>query len=80
MLFILIFPPPSKKATHWLLFVSGAVGIPKYGVNDGVSLMFPEFPKYYVINIILFSYPMTYPVIRSTAALVDEGFAMDTVW
>ena len=36
--------PPSNKADHFLLTVGVIVGIPKYDVNDGVSLTFSEPP------------------------------------
>ena len=36
----LLFPP--SKAARWILVVGGAVGIPKYDVNDGVSLNLSE--------------------------------------
>ena len=38
----LLFPP--SKAARWLLVVGGSVGIPKYDVNDGVSLNLSESP------------------------------------
>ena len=67
-------------AANWLLAVGGSVGIPKYDVNDCVSLALPESPNSYVIPCIIFYPLMTYLFVISDAALVGEGFAEDAVW
>ena len=57
---LVLYPlsPPSKKTTHWILVVSGAVGMPKSDVNNGKTMALTDSPNYEVFPCIPFSPPI----------------------
>ena len=72
--------PLSKKFSHWLLVVGGAIGKSKSDADDGTSLTFPDSRNYDVTHNILFSPPVIYLLVRYSAGLVDKEFSEDAVW